>query len=69
MSFIYSIGYIIVRTGCESIETTVWERALYLTFAGFITRMSPGRISKHVMFDQFIVSKGKKREFNDRHKG
>ncbi|CAM9730855.1 unnamed protein product, partial [Sphacelaria rigidula] len=32
------------------------------------TRMSPGRIPKHVMFGEIIVVKGQKREFNGRHK-
>ncbi|CAM9944771.1 unnamed protein product, partial [Sphacelaria rigidula] len=56
----------LARTGCESIETTVTKRRLHV--AGFITRMSPGRIPKHVMFGEIIAVKGQEREFNGRHK-
>ncbi|CAM9684139.1 unnamed protein product, partial [Sphacelaria rigidula] len=56
----------LARRGCESTETTVRKRRLH--FAGFVTRMSPERIPKHVMFGKIIVVKGQKREFNGRHK-
>ncbi|CAM9693230.1 unnamed protein product [Sphacelaria rigidula] len=56
----------LVRTRCGSTEATVRKRRLY--FAGFVTRMSPGRIPKHVMFSEVIAVRGQERELNGRHK-
>ncbi|CAM9683789.1 unnamed protein product, partial [Sphacelaria rigidula] len=52
--------------GCGSIETTVRKRRLH--FADFVTRMSPRRIPKHVMFGEIVATKGQKQGFNGRHK-
>ncbi|CAM9622122.1 unnamed protein product, partial [Sphacelaria rigidula] len=56
----------LARTGCESIETTVRKRRRH--FAGFVTRMSPGLIPKHIIFGEIIAVKGQQGEFIGRHK-
>ncbi|CAM9292749.1 unnamed protein product, partial [Sphacelaria rigidula] len=53
------------RTGCESIEATVRKRRL--NFAGFVTRVPPGRIPKHTMFGEIVAVKGQEGEFDGRH--
>ncbi|CAM9780785.1 unnamed protein product, partial [Sphacelaria rigidula] len=56
----------LARTGCESIETAVRKSRIH--FADFVTRTSPGRIPKHVMFGEIIAVKGQERESDGRQK-
>ncbi|CAN0028409.1 unnamed protein product, partial [Sphacelaria rigidula] len=56
----------LARAGSESIGTTLRKGRLH--FAGFVTRISPGRIPKHAMFGEIMAVKGQEGEFDGRHK-